>query len=94
MAADQERARRAAAQREPLVARLVDLLDGAGLRDLAAEPLPGGLPRVGPGDSLGAVFVSCQLPKLLKLRHGSLRFEGHSASLTTVLEPSGGVSRS
>ena len=83
-----------AREREPLVARRVDLLGRAGLRDLVAQPRASGLPGVGPGDALGAVFVSCQLAELLELGDRPLRIECHSASLTTVLEPSDGVSRS
>ena len=52
------------------------------------------LPGVGPGDALGAVFVAGQLAQLLELGDGALRIQRHSASLTTVLEPSDGVCRS
>ena len=92
--ADEQRPVGAAREREPLVARLVDLLDRAGRRDLPAEPLARLLPRVGPGHALGAVLVPCQLAELLELRHGALRVQPHSAKLTTVLEPIDGVCRS
>src|SRR5262249_61778250 len=92
--ADEQRLGGSAGEGEPLVPGLVALLDGPCRRDLAAEPFPGGLPGVGRRDPLCAVFVSCQLPELLELRHGSLRVEDHSASLSTMLEPSGGVSLS
>ena len=58
VAADQQRALGGAPQREPLVARLVDLLDRAGLRDLAAEELARLLPGLRPGDPLRAVLVA------------------------------------
>ncbi len=94
VAADQQGFVGVAGQREPLIARLVDLLDCPGRRNLPAKPVAGLLPRVGPGHPLGPVVVPSQLAELLELRHGALRVQPHSAKLTTVLEPIDGVCRS
>ena len=65
-------------QREPLVARLVDLLHGAGLRDLAAQPLARLRPGVGPGHALRPVLVPRELLELAQLVHGPAWRQGHS----------------
>ena len=73
MAADQERPLRGAAEREPLVARLVDLLVDRNTGELAAKPLAGALPRLRPGDALRALLVARQLAELAELLDGPLR---------------------
>ena len=71
MAADEQRALGRAAQREPLVARLVDLLlDGHGC-ELPAQPLARPLPRLRPGHALRAVLVAGQLLELAQLLDGA-----------------------
>ena len=81
VAADEQRALGSAAQREPLVARLVDLLlDGHG-GELPAQPLARPLPRLRPRDALGAVLVSGQLLELAQLVDGARWLERH------VLDP-------
>ena len=70
-----------AAQREPLVARGVDLLLGAGTGDLPAQPLARPLPGVRPRDALRAVLVAGQLPKLAQLVDGAGWLERHAARL-------------
>src|SRR5439155_9209947 len=62
--AEQHRSLRPAAEREPLIAGLVDLLLERKPGELAAQPLPRALPRVRPGDALGAVLVAGQLAEL------------------------------
>ena len=52
MAPDQQRLLRRATQREPLVARLVDLLLRRHGGELAAQPLTRTLPGLRPGDAL------------------------------------------
>ena len=79
--ADQQGPLGIAPQREPLVAGLVDLLDGAGGRDLAGEPRLRGDPGVGPGHALGAVVVPGQLPELAKLGDGSTWVERHGGNV-------------
>ena len=76
-----ERPFRGPAQREPLVPGLVDLLLGAGRRDLAGEPALRRHPRVRPGHSLGAVLVPGQLPELAELVHGAARFQRHGGNV-------------
>ncbi len=71
MAADQERPLRRAAQREPLVAGLVDLLVGRAAGKLAAQPLSRPLPGLRPGDTLRAVVVPGQLLELAELGDGA-----------------------
>ena len=73
--ADQQRPFRVARQREPLVAGRVDLLLGTGTVELSAEPFAGALPRIGPSDPLGAVFVAGQLLKLSQLCDGAAWIE-------------------
>ena len=67
MTADQQRALGVAQQREPLVAGRVDRLLGRGAGELAPEPFAGALPRLGPGDSLGAILVARQILELTKV---------------------------
>src|SRR5439155_1668072 len=71
VASDQESAFRLARQREPLVTGGIDRLLGAGPVELSAEPFASALPRIGPGDPLGAVFVAGQLLKLSQLCDGA-----------------------
>jgi hypothetical protein len=73
VAADQERALGRAAQREPLVAGLVDLVLGAGRGDLLAQPRAPTFPRLRPRDTLRAVLVAGQLGELPQLGDGPLR---------------------
>ena len=74
-----------AAQREPLVARLVDLLLGAGRLHALAQEAPRLLPRVRPGDALRAVFVARELPQLAR-RSSTVRrgLERHGRDSTTA----------
>jgi hypothetical protein len=67
MSADQQRIVSALADREPLVAGLVDLLVRTGALELHPQPRARGLPRVRPRDALGAVLVAGQLAQLPKL---------------------------
>ena len=66
-------------EREPLVAGLVDLLDGARSRDLRAQELARRLPRVRPRDALRAVLVAGQRAQLLELGDGACGVERHLA---------------
>ena len=75
MAADQERPVGLAAEREPLVPGLVDLLLDRDAGELAAQPLARPRPRLGPGDALRAVLVAGQLPELAQLLDGAGRVE-------------------
>ena len=75
MAAEKEPLAVAAREGEPLVAGGVDLLDGAGGRDLRPQPLPGAVPRLRPRDPLRAVLVARQFPQLAQLRDGAGRIE-------------------
>ena len=81
VAADEQRALGGAAQREPLVAGLVDLLLDRHGGELPAQPLARPLPRLRPGDALGAVLVSGQLLELAQLLDGAGRLERHARSL-------------
>ena len=81
VAADQQRALGGAAQREPLVARLVDLLLDRHGGELPAQPFARPLPRLRPGDALGAVLVSGQLLELAQLLDGAGGLQRHGASL-------------
>ncbi len=71
MAADEELPLGGAAQREPLVAGLVDLLLDRDGGELPAQPLPGPLPRLRPRDALRARVVARQLLQLAQLVHGA-----------------------
>ena len=81
MAADQERALGRAAQREPLVAGLVDLLLDGHCGELPAQPLARPLPGLRPGHPLRAVLVARQLLELAQLLDGTGRLERHARSL-------------
>src|SRR5581483_686972 len=67
-----------AREREPLVPGLVDLLDHGDAVEPGAEPLAGGRPRLGPGDALGAVLVTRQLPQLAELCDRTPGIERHA----------------
>src|SRR4029079_1365473 len=75
--ADEQRWVGRAAEREPLVPRLVDLLDGTGSGQFLAKELAGRLPGVGPRDALRAVLVSGQLEELLEIGHDAARVQRH-----------------
>ena len=77
VAADQQRAVGGAGEREPLVARLVDLLDRARALHLLSQELAGLLPRVGPGDPLRAVLVAGQLAQLVEVGDRACRVQRH-----------------
>ena len=68
-----------AAQREPLVPGLVDLLDRAGAFELRAEELPRLLPRVRPRDPLSAVFVARQRAQLVQFGDRARGFQCHDS---------------
>ena len=91
VAADQQLPLRAAAQREPLVARLVDLVLEREAGELAAQPLAAALPGLRPRDALRAVLVARELAELAKLVHGAARLERHGPMLTA---PSGVIGNS
>ena len=80
VAADEQRAVGGAAQREPLVACLVDLLLDRHRGELAAEPLPRPLPGLRPGNPLGTVLVAGQLLELAQFVHGAGRLERHGGA--------------
>src|SRR5581483_3104117 len=63
---EEQRALRVALEREPLVPRLIDLLDRAGVGHRSAEPLACTLPRLGPRDALRPVLVSGEVAQLLR----------------------------
>ena len=82
--AEEQRAIGLAAKREPLVARLVDLLDRAGRRDLVAQPGARRLPRLGPRDALRAVLVAGELLQFPQFGHNTRRSERHDATLRSI----------
>src|SRR5581483_8426057 len=75
--ADQELPLRVAAQREPLVPRLVDRLLGPGSVHLRPQELACALPRLRPRDPLRAVLVPRQRAQLLELLDGAGGVERH-----------------
>ena len=91
--AEQHRTRRRAAQREPLVAGLVDLLLHGQAGELAAQPLPRALPRLGPGHPLRAVLVAGQLLQLAELGDRTSRIQRHADDFTAVVESAHGACR-
>jgi hypothetical protein len=78
---DEDRAAGLAVEREPLVARSVDLLGDAGVPDLFPQPLARALPGLRPRDPLRPRVVAGQSPKLLQLGDGPARIEGHGARI-------------
>ncbi len=77
---------RLAAQRPPLVARLVDLLVERQPGELLPQPAARRLPGVGPGDALGAVLVAGELLQLAQLGDGAGGIERHAAIRTTGVQ--------
>src|SRR5205085_7808468 len=68
---------RLAAERPPLVRRLVLLRLERQARELLAEPLARAHPPVRPRDALRAVLVAGQLLELAELRNGAGRIKRH-----------------
>jgi hypothetical protein len=81
VAADQQLLVRGAPQREPLVARFVDVLDGAGALHLLPEEGARGLPRLRPRDPLRAVVVVREVAQPVKGRNRACRIECHGPIL-------------
>ena len=81
VAADQQRSLGGAPQREPLVARLVDLLFQRHCGKLPAQPFARPLPRLRPGHALRAVFVPGELLELAQLIDCAGGLQHHRASL-------------
>jgi hypothetical protein len=79
--ADQERTVRRAAEREPLVSRLVCLLFDTQRLELAGEPFTSPYPRVRPGDALRAFLVAGELSELVQLIDGAAGGERHGGQL-------------
>ena len=86
MPADQQRALGRAAQREPLVAGLVDLLLDGNCRELAAQPLARPRPRLRPRHALRACLVPGQLLELVQLIDSAGRLERHAPDPKTWYE--------
>jgi hypothetical protein len=77
VAADQQRPVGSAAQREPLIAGRIDLLDRAGALDLLPQETSCGFPRIGPRNALSAVLVAGQLAQLLEVGDCAPRVQRH-----------------
>ena len=74
-----------ARERPPLVPGRVEALHRTGALELRRHPLLRALPRVRPGDPLGAVLVAGQLAQLAQLGDGAGRGQRHAAILTATL---------
>ena len=78
VAADQDGALGVAAERPPVVARLVPLHLEREIREQRGEPGSRGIPGLGPRHALSPVGVTCELPQLAQLGDDTRRFESHA----------------
>jgi hypothetical protein len=86
--ADDHEALRVARGRRPDVARRIALHgDAVDPGELAAEPVVGGLPRVGPRNTLRAVVVAGQPGELAQPGHGPAGVDGRHQPLGPLLMP-------
>ena len=91
VAADDEGLRRAALERRPQIAGLIDLDADREVRQQPALPLARSGPGIGPGQPLGAALVSGELRELAQLGDHSPRVGGHRRLSAPALRPRSAV---